>query len=373
MYRSRLFSSEQCCVCRYRRNRSMNGRERSLRFAGVALAAIVLASCGGGGSGGRGSDTSQRVVVDDEPPPGPGPNGSYLYVSGPEIYFGTRDVGTVASQELEIVNRGADIYPIESLEIAGDDAEEYTTDFRPPLTLNPAEKVRVNVSFAPIGEGRKFAELDIRFDTIVQADPAMNANEASFYRARELEDREEYVTSLNVYENYLENRPVTVNKQRAAIKLPVIREAERYGTGEDFELYLDALNARDDDDHDVAIQLLDSLLLLYPESYIADDALYLAAYIDLMDRDEPAEALQRLSLLRTRYPDTNYYDTGLYAEALAQEKLGNVALARSIYLDLRYRHTSIDALGVTLPKDNIMSRLWFERASEGLEGLSTPS
>lgn len=339
---------------------------RLLRWTGLVLSSAVLAACGGGGGGG---DSRQERIVEIETL-GPGPNGSYLFVSGPELYFGTRNVGTVATHEMEITNRGADIYPIQALDITGADAEEYSTNFRPPLTLNPAEKVRVDVSFSPIGEGRKFAELDIRFDTIVQADPATNANEGRFYRAREMEDREEYVSSSKEYENYLSNGPVTVNKQRAAIKLPVIREAERYGTGPDFELYLDALNARDDDEHEVALQAIDSLLLLYPESYIADDSLYLAAYIELMDRNEPAEALQRLVALRSSYPDTNYYDTGLYAEALAQQKLGNDALARSVFLDLRYRHTSVDAFGVKLPKDNIMSRMWFERATEGLASLT---
>lgn len=334
---------------------------RALLAAGIA--AILSSACAGGGGGGGGSSSANVPV-------GPGPNGSYLFVSAPDFYFGTRDVGTVATQQIELTNRGADIYPINSLIITGDNAEEFSTDLRTPLTLNPAERVRVNVSFAPIDEGRKFADLDIDFDTITMVDAETNANEASFYRARDLEDQGDYQESKETYANYIDNRPVVdVNKQRAAIKLPVIREAERYGADGDFELYLDAMNARDAGDLDSAVQTLDTLILLHADSYLADDALYLKAYIDLMDRGDHSAALRSLQALRTDYPDTTYYDTSLYAEALAQQGLGNDVLARSIYLDLRERHTGIDSFGITLPKDNVLSRLWFNRASNGLDSL----
>ena len=299
----------------------------------------------------------------------PGPNGSYLFVSAPDFYFGTRDVGTSATQPIELVNRGADIYPINSVAVTGENAEEFRVDLRDPVTLNPAEKVVVNVTFAPIDQGAKSAALDIDFDTIVQVEEEVNVNEQNYYRARDLEDRGEYAASAAAYDDYVDNRPVTVNKRRAAIKLPVIQEATLYGTDDDFTLYLAAMNAREAGELDRAIDALDTLLLLHADSYLADDALYLKAYIALMDRGDHAAALRSLRSLRTEHPDTTYYDTALYAEGLSQQGLGNDALARSIFLDLRYRHTGMDALGITLPKDDLLSRLWFERASDALDAL----
>ena len=252
-----------------------------------------------------------------------------------------------ATVNVELVNRGADIYPINTVEIVGDNAEEFITDLRDPITLNPAEKVTIGVTFAPIDEGRKFASLDIDFDTIVQVDEGTNVNEQNFYRARDLERSRDYQGARDAYDTYVDNDPVTVNKQRAAIKLPVIDEGERYGSGDDFALYLEAMNARDGGDPEVAAAKLDTLLFLHPESYIADDALYLKAYAALMDEGDHAAALRSFQQLRRDYPDTTYYDTALYGEALAQQGLGNDTIARSIFLDLRLRHTGVDAFGVT--------------------------
>ena len=324
-----------------------------------AAALLALSACDGGG--GDPAPAAKTLA--------PGPNGSFLFVSAPDFYFGTRDVGTSATQAIELVNRGADIYPINTVAVTGEHAEEFSVDLRDPVTLNPAEKVVLSVTFTPIDEGRKFAELDIDFDTIVQVDEATNLNEQNYYRARAFEDQGDYDASIAAYDEYVDNRPVTVNKQRAAIKLPIIQEASVYGAGDDFALYLEAMNAREEGELERATNALDTLLLLHADSYIADDALYLKAYIDLMDRGAHADALRSLQTLRTRYPDTTYYDTALYAEALAQQGLGNDALARSIFLDLRARHTGVDTFGVRLPKDDLLSRLWFERASDGLASL----
>jgi hypothetical protein len=73
--------------------------------------------------------------------------------------------------------------------------------------------------------------------------------------------------------------------------------------------------------------------------------------------------------LRKEYPDSTYYDTALYSEAMAEQAIGNDAVAREILLDLKYRHTGIEALGIALPKDNLVSRLWFERATDALESF----
>lgn len=110
--------------------------------------------------------------------------------------------------------------------------------------------------------------------------------------------------------------------------------------------------------------------MLHSDSYIADDAAYLSAYIELMDKKNYAAAERKMKALRTKYPDSTYYDTALYSEALAHMEMGNRQLARSIFEDLKYRHTGIDSLGFTFAKDNIISRMWFERADNALAELN---
>lgn len=334
----------------------MNCTLQTLRRIGVAsLITASLASCGGGGGGGD---------------PGPtGVAGSYLFVSVPKFYFGTQDVGTRATQEIEIVNRGGDIYPLKSLKLIGDHADEFKTDHVEPIVLNPSEAIKVRLTFAPITDGRKFAELDIDFDTIVQTTDAANQNEQLYYAALALEDDGKFVESRAKYKDYLAADPVTVNKQRAAIKEPVLNESELYGGGIDFDLYLSAMNARQSGDLKTAMQDIDTLLASSPNSYLADDALYLKGYSQLMDTNDYPQAVATMKLLRKQYPDTTYYDTALYSEAMAHQEMGNRQLAVSIYNDLRYKHTGVDVLGITMPKDNILSRAWFKRASSALQSM----
>ena len=67
----------------------------------ATVTALILQACGGSGGG-----TATKE---------PGVNGTYLYVSTPDFYFGTNDVGTSATQKIQIANRGADIYPLKSM------------------------------------------------------------------------------------------------------------------------------------------------------------------------------------------------------------------------------------------------------------------
>lgn len=325
------------------------------------ICVAMLAACGGGG--GESSEAGSPRTVEK------GVNGSYLFVSQPDFYFGTHGVGTVATQNIELVNRGADRYPVRSVTVTGPNAEEFVTEIHRDVTLEPAQALTVAVSFAPISDGRKFASLDIDFDTIAQVSDEVNQAEQQYYRAKSLENDGYYDDSLNTYSDYIASKPVTINKQRAAIRMPIIQELSTYGEGRDASLYLSALDARDKADYDRAIGDLDALTTLYGDSHLADDARYLKAYIQLIDLDQPAMALTSLKSLRSRWPDTSYYDTALYSEAMAQQQLGRDSIARSIYEDLKYRHTGIDALGITLPKDNLTSRLWFERAEHGLDSL----
>lgn len=349
------------------------------RIAVLGAVLLLLTACGGGGGGS--STASPGVPPDDgaapQTPVKPdGLDDSYLFVSVPDYYFGTREVGSRTEQIIEVSNRGGDIYPISNIRMRGDDAEEFSTGVYSDMVLNPSEAVRLQVDFVPITDGSKLAELAFDFDTIVQATDQQNRNEQRYYEARDLERRGSYPAAENTYSDYVSTRPVTPNKQRAAIKVPVLREATAQGQSTDsrsdgFPQYLAALDARDSGDPDTALALIDSVLVNDANSYIADDALYLRGYIQLMDVEAPAAALTTLQELRSRFPDSTYYDTALYSEALANVALGNLMLARSIYEDLKYRHTGVDAFGISLPKDNLTSRLWFERATAGLAELGS--
>lgn len=301
--------------------------------------------------------------------PTPGAGGSYLHVSVPDFYFGTRNIGTSATQVIEIANRGGDVYPINSVKVVGDNADEFSTDFYDKIILNPTEVIKLNVTFKPVTNGKKNAKLDIDFDTIKQVSDEVNQNEQRYYQAMDLENNKQFDESLQTYSDYVASKPVTPNKHRAAIKLPVIKEASLYGDGPDFSMYLTAMNARSAGELDRAVAELEAIEMLHSDSYIADDAAYLNAYIELMDKEDYAAAERKMKALRANYPDSNYYDTALYSEALAHMEMGNRQLARSIFEDLKYRHTGIDSLGFTFAKDNIISRMWFERADNALAEL----
>lgn len=315
---------------------------------------VILPSCGGS-SGPKA--------------PTPGAGGSYLHVSVPNFYFGTNDVGTQATQTIEIENRGADVYPIKTVRVTGDHADEFTTDFYDEIVLNPAEVINLNISFEPVIDGRKSAALDIDFDTIVKAPAEKSQHEQTYYHAKDLENAGQYSQSRAAYGEYIKGEPITKNKYQAAIKAPVLKEADLYGDGDDFELYLNAMNARQSGEYERAFADLDAIEILHNESYLADDAAYLRAYINLIDKKDYSAAEKSMKQLRSDFPDSNYYDTALYSEGLAHQHMGNRQIARNIFEDLKYRHTGVDVLGVSLAKDNLISRMWFERAEQALEAL----
>lgn len=335
----------------------MDTLKKSVLTCSIVLA-ISLQACSGGGSSTPAAPT-------------PGVGGSYLHVSVPDFYFGTRDVGSQATQKIEIANRGGDAYPIKTIKVTGDNSDEFTTDFYDEIVLQPAEAIQLSINFEPVTRGRKTAALEIDFDTIVQVSASDNVHEQHYYRAKDLEKAGDYDQSLAAYDEYIHGNPVTQNKHRAAIKAPVLKEGSLYGDGEDFDLYLNAMNARDSGEFDRAVADLDAIELLHSDSYLADDAAYMRAYIDLIDKKDFASAEKNMKQLRADYPDSNYYDTALYSEGLAHQEMGNRQLARNIFSDLKYRHTGAEAFGFELAKDNIISRMWFERADLALEALGS--
>ncbi len=342
----------------------------------VSIAAALISACDSGGGGQDGPPVEERGV-----------NGTFLFVTHQQqslgedeeqvLYYGTRNVGTTESFEVRIANRGADIHPLKNISVVApepatqfsDNSEEFAVQVLDNIVLQPSEVVTVDVSFTPITQGEKHARFVVDYETIKLVEESVNVNEQSFYRGNELAADGEFLAARSSYKSYLANDPVTINKRRAAIRLPIIDEAQSYGGDADLGLYLQAMTQRDEKDFAGAVRTLDVFAQSYPDSYLADDAQYLKGYIQLIDLDEPANALLSMQALRQAHPDTNYYDTSLYSDAIAQIAVGNAESARHLLQDLMLRHTGIDALGVKLPKDNLMSRMWFDRAAQMLSSV----
>lgn len=324
----------------------------------LAIAALLgLGACGGGSS----------------PPPQNAEPVPYLNVSVDEFYFGTHNVGTNATQSIELANRSADIYPIKRLSLGGQHADEFALNFGGSITLNPSEKVVIDVSFVPLSEGLKNANLDVDYEIVPLGTPADSLNEQLYYDAAALEQERKYDISLARYKTYMRSDPVTANKQRAAIKLPVLNESQNYGDGTDFSRYIDALNSRDEENFTHASSKLNELLAKHPDSYLADDALYLKGYIELIDNENYVVAKSHFAQLQRDFPQSSYTDTAIYSEALALEKLGDLTAASEKYNALLARHRSQTwaALKLNIAKDNFNSRLWFDRANQGLDRIES--
>lgn len=326
-----------------------------LSICGIAIA---LTACRGGDD-----PTTTRVKTVVTP---------YLNVSVSEFYFGTQDVGTTATQTIELSNRSGDLYPINDLLLDGLNADEFALNFNGAITLKPSEKVAIDVSFSPLSGGLKNADLKVNYDIISQATEVDNLNEQLFYDARSLENARDYDLSLRRYRSYLNSDPVTANKSKAAIKLPVLIESQNYGEGADFDHFVSALNYREDGATDNALNSLDELLQDYPDSYLADDAQYMKGYIQLIDNENYSAAEQNMVRLQEKHPQSTYLDTALYSEAIALEEQGELLEAANKYRKLLDRHRSGTwaVLSLNLAKDNFTSRMWFARANKGLDRVA---
>lgn len=297
----------------------------------------------------------------------------FLKASLAEFYFGTRDVGSSATQVIDLINQSADQYTISNIGIIGASADQFTVDYDQSGTkLEPGERLNVELTFAPTSTGRKYSSLEVDHSMVKRASTKKSQLEQEFYRAKEFESRQEYDESLDSYRNYLAGDPVTDNKRKASIKVPVLQESANYGTENDFRLYTSALDDRETSDLNIALSKLQSLVENQPDSYLADDALYMQGYIQLMDRLEYSAAYNTMQELRQKFPDSSYYDTALYVEAIALKEMGELESAKAKFEELRSRHTglSLELFNIEWPKDNYVSRLWFDRSNQGLTDLA---
>ena len=158
-----------------------------------------------------------------------------LQMSLSDYRFGVQDVGSETPQMIYLRNVGVDTYPINSVMIGGENAEDFTVAVQEGITLEPGDKVDLNVAFAPVGEGQRVATLDIDYSVIEGT--GSNLIEARYYNARAIEDAGDNVAAAQEYRDYLNQGSTTDNKARAMIKLSLLEEADVYGIGKDFHLY----------------------------------------------------------------------------------------------------------------------------------------
>jgi TolA-binding protein len=336
----------------------MPGMNNSLQRWLVAGAVAGCVSCGGGGT----ADNLKLFPIDE--------SGSGLRISQQEYRFGTSEVGDSTVKTFVIANEGVDTYPLNSLRIQGRDAEEFSVG-DDALVLEPGDRYRFDVAFRPQSAGQKLATLDVDFDTIVSDSDATLATEAVFYQAKGFEQSGDLMAAEMQYRRYVNAVPTENNKTRAMVRLPLLAEADVYGTDQGFDEYRQALDERDLGEHEQAIALLDLVIESHPDGYLADDASYMVGYIKINDLGEYQQGLDRLESLMQQYPDSSYIDTALYGQAVAYAGLGNNEAARSVLSVLLDRHTAITIgdQGYRWPKDNFVARMWFEKSEAMLLDL----
>ena len=199
-----------------------------------------------------------------------------------------------------------------------------------------------------------------------------NSQDASglLSQAVAFEKASDYANAAASYREYLlQPAPQSATQRHARLKLPVLQEAAKYGAGSEMQIYLKAMDLRAAGDARQADAILEDLIRDYSGSSLIDDAVYLRAYIALMDHYDYQRASQLLQQLRNNYPDSRYIDTALFAEAIVFEQTGDSESAIARMEELRDRHTGVSVAGMSWAKDQYLSRLWFERSSKRIEYL----
>ena len=169
---------------------------------------------------------------------------------------------------------------------------------------------------------------------------------ALYNQAKELEAQKRYPAAVDAYLRFIEGEGGNSTHTFAMIKVSVLQESIRNGEDPLLDLYLQAADQREAGNWQEALVTLDTLLQQGPNSRLADDALYLKAYIHLVDKRSYQQAYELMGELLASYPNSTYTNTAIYSQGLAQKNLGNVTKATEHFTMLRNLHT-----GLTVGKD----------------------
>ena len=153
----------------------------------------------------------------------------------------------------------------------------------------------------------------------------------------------------------------------AAVQTRIAVLQESADAEESLAVFLKALALRDAGRIDEALVQLDTIASAYPAGALTDDALYISAYLQVMDRYDFQAGRTALATLDQRFPESAYSDSAQYLDAIALEQLGDTGAARLVLIDLRDRHTALSLpLDFRWPSGTVLSRYWFDRADRRL-------
>jgi outer membrane protein assembly factor BamD (BamD/ComL family) len=178
-------------------------------------------------------------------------------------------------------------------------------------------------------------------------------------------ETEQYADALASLRKVQSRYPSYTKIAGVQTRMAVLQESADAGAS--LGIFLGALTLRDNGDMDSALVSLGTIASADPAGTLTDDALYIMAYLQVMDRYDFAKARESLRTLEERFPESAYTDSAQYLEAIALEQLGNTAAARTLLMDLRDRHTALNLpMDFRWPKGTVLSRYWFDRADRRL-------
>jgi len=191
------------------------------------------------------------------------------------------------------------------------------------------------------------------------------AAESVYLQALEQIEAEHYSEALGSLRQVQRNFPAYTKIAGVQTRMAVLQESADAGAS--LGVFLSALTLRDNGDMDSALVSLGAIADADPAGTLTDDALYIMAYLQVMDRYDFAKARESLRTLEERFPESAYTDSAQYLEAIALEQLGNTAAAKTLLMDLRDRHTALNLpMNFRWPKGTVLSRYWYDRADRRL-------
>ncbi|MGQ7842996.1 M12 family metallo-peptidase [Granulosicoccus sp. 3-233] len=191
------------------------------------------------------------------------------------------------------------------------------------------------------------------------------AAQSAYSRALQQIEQEQYPAALAGLRQLQRRFPGF--EQMAAVQTRIAVLQESADAGQSLPVFLRALTLRESGDIVAALQALNVIASADPAGTLTDDALYVTAYLQIMDRYDFQAARIALQTLEARFPESAYSDSAHYLDAIALEQLGETQLARDRLLELRARHTALDLpLDFRWPRGSVLSRYWFDRADRRL-------
>jgi len=223
-------------------------------------------------------------------------------------------------------------------------------------------RIIVTINQQVIGRGlRVVLAMVLLLSGMAHSSVKQTAASLLYDRALESIERADYSDALAKLRQLQRDYPGFSKLAQAQTRIAVLQESA--DAGESLPVFLNALTLRDEGLIEEALAMLDTIAQSYPAGALTDDALYISAYLLVMDRYDFAAARVALQTLEERFPESAYSDSAQYLDAIAMEQLGDTEGARQALIALRERHTALSLpLNFRWPAGTVLSRYWFDRA-----------